>query len=124
MSGLRNEVEVAHDRALALGRHQVVVIDFQYEGTMRPIAVKYFGKQSGWKDRYDRKRGSKAARSFKAASFLEKNKICTPPALAYFERWEKGRLAESFIYPPILMGLKILGLNFWKFTNPKDLVLN
>ena len=46
LSGLRNEVEVAHDRALALGRHQVVVIDFEYEGTMRPIAVKYFANLS------------------------------------------------------------------------------
>ena len=91
LSGLHNEVEGARDRALALGRHQVVVIDFEYEGTMRPVAVKYFGKQSAWKDRYDRKHGSKAARSFKAAGFLGKNKISTPPALAYFERWDKGR---------------------------------
>ena len=37
------------------------------------------------------KHGSKATRSFKAASFLRKNKISTPPALAYFERWDKGR---------------------------------
>ena len=53
LSGLHNEVEGARDRALALGRHQVVVIDFEYEGTMRPVAVKYFGKQSAWKNRYD-----------------------------------------------------------------------
>ena len=106
LSGLRNEVEGARDRALALGRHQVVVIDFEYEGNMRPVAVKYFGMQSGWKDRYDRKRGSKAARSFKAASFLEKNKISTPPALAYFERWEKGRLAERFYLSSYFDGFK------------------
>jgi hypothetical protein len=108
LSGLRNEVEGARDRALALGRHQVVVIDFEYEGTMRPVAVKYFGKQSGWKDRYDRKRGSKAARSFKAANFLGKNKISTPPALAYFERWEKGRLTESFYLSAYFDGFKNL----------------
>ena len=105
---MRNEVEVAHDRALALGHHQVVVIDFQYEGIMRPIAVICFGKQSGWKDRYDRKRGSKAARSFKATSFLEKNKISNSPALAYFERWKKGRLIESFYLSFYFDGLKIL----------------
>ena len=48
LSGLRNR-----DRALAFGSYQVVVIDFEYEETMRPVAVKYFGKQSAWKNRYD-----------------------------------------------------------------------
>lgn len=96
LSRLREEVETATDRVLARGRHQVVVLDFEHGGRTQAVAVKYFGRQPGWKDRYDRRRGSKAARSFQAAIFLQSQGIATPSPLAYFERWEGNRLVESF----------------------------
>ena len=106
LTDLREEVEGARAGVLARGRHQVVVLDFEYGGGVRPVAVKFFGRQRGWKDRYDLKRGSKAARSFRAASFLEAHGVGTPPPLAYLERWEGGRLAECFYLSAYLGELK------------------
>ena len=66
--GPSQEVRTATEGVLVRKRHQVVVLDFEYNGNTHPVAVKYFGRQQGWKDRYDFKRGSKAARSFHAPS--------------------------------------------------------
>jgi tRNA A-37 threonylcarbamoyl transferase component Bud32 len=108
LSGLRKEIGLAREGVLARGRHQVVVRDFEFSGTNRPVAVKLFGKQQGWKDRYDLKRGSKAARSFRAASHLDAHGVATPAPLAYLERWEGGRLLECYYLSEYLDGLKSL----------------
>ena len=55
---------------LSDGRHRVVMLPFKSEGKDVRVAVKRFGCQSGWKDRYDRRRGTKARRSFDAAKRL------------------------------------------------------
>ena len=48
------------------------------------------------KDRYDFRKGSKAERSFKAATFLKSRGVGTPQPIAYFDCWEGSRLVESF----------------------------
>ena len=89
-SGLRKEVETAREGVLLRGRHQVVVLDFTCQGGTQPVAVKFFGRQLGWKDRYDLRRGSKAARSFQAACFLEEHGVSTPPPLGYLDPIRKA----------------------------------
>ena len=93
---LHEEVRSAHDRVLSRGRHQVVVLDFLIGNNSKAVAVKSFGRQYAWKDLYDKKRGSKAARSYNAARFLQDNDIGTPKPLAYLERWEKNSLVDAF----------------------------
>ena len=106
MKGLRDEVFLAKEGVLAKGRHRVVVLSFESEGHEVKVAVKAFGKQGGWKDRYDHERGSKAARSFAAARFLQEHGVGTPAPFAYFDRWEDGRLVESYYFSEYLEGLK------------------
>jgi hypothetical protein len=108
MEGLREEIFSATDGVLAKGRHRVVVLNFEHDGRKLEVAVKAFGKQGGWKDRYDRERGSKAARSFAAACFLQEHGVGTPSPFAYFDRWEGGRLVESYYLSEYLKGLKSL----------------
>ena len=55
--GLREEILSAKEKVLAKGRHRVVVLEFETAGGKLEVAVKAFGKQSRWKDRYDRVRG-------------------------------------------------------------------
>ncbi|HSK68840.1 MAG TPA: lipopolysaccharide kinase InaA family protein, partial [Candidatus Limnocylindria bacterium] len=61
-----------------------------------PVAVKVFGRQRWWKDRYDRWKVTKAERSFRAACFLLAKGIGTPDPIAWLERWEGSRLRESY----------------------------
>jgi hypothetical protein len=96
LSGLAKEVMAATEGVLIRKRHQVVVLNFEYDGKTHAVAVKYFGKQPSWKDRYDHTRGSKAARSFQAAAFLQEHGVATPPPIAYLERWKGQQLVESF----------------------------
>lgn len=102
---LCEEIESAKEGVLAKGRHKVVVLEFEIGGEMRQVAVKAFGGQQAWKDRFDLKRGSKAARSFEAARFLEDHGVSTPSPLASLERWEGGRLVESYFLSDYLEGL-------------------
>lgn len=81
---------------LSEGRHRVALLPFRVDGREVKVAVKRFGRQSGWKDRFDRRRGTKARRSFEAARRLDENGVGTPEPLAYMDRWENGRLVESF----------------------------
>lgn len=126
LSALREGVEKAQEGVLARGRHQVVVLDFAIDGEACPVAVKFFGKQQSWKDRYDLKRGSKAARSFEAASFLEAHGVATPPPLAYLEQWRGERLMACFYlssYLPELQSFKAELLRLYQANGPcADLV--
>lgn len=89
-------VRTANEGVLSEGRHRVVVIPFERDGQELKIAVKAFGKQSQWKDRYDFKKGSKAERSFRSARFLKDHDVGTPEPIAYFDCWNGSRLMESF----------------------------
>lgn len=108
LTGLRAEIRSAREGLLAKGRHRVVVLEFEVAGEKKRVAVKAFGGQQGWKDRHDRVRGSKAARSFRAARFLEEHQVATPPPLGYLERWEGSRLLESYYLSEYLEGLTSL----------------
>lgn len=96
LRSLSQEVATAQDRVLSRGRHKVVVLDFSIGNSTQSAAVKSFGLQQPWKDRYDKNRGSKAARSYIAARFLESHNIQTPRPLAYLERWEKNKLVDAY----------------------------
>lgn len=93
-------------RVLEDGRHRIVVISVNE--TL--IAVKQFGKQKGWKDRADRKRGTKARRSLEAAALLQSNGVGTPTPLGVVDRWENNTLVESYYISEFLPD----------FTNLKD----
>ncbi|MDB4277275.1 lipopolysaccharide kinase InaA family protein [Akkermansiaceae bacterium] len=96
LAGFAKELRNSDLRVLAAGRHRIIVLPLEVDGKADFVVVKQFGKQAGWKDRYDQERGSKAARSFEAAEFLMRHGVGTPEPLAYFERWEGKQLVESY----------------------------
>lgn len=102
---LREKIYSDKSQVLAKGRHRIVVIDLEHEGQSFPVVVKVFGKQGGWKDRYDRSRGTKAARSYRAARFLKTHGVGTPEPIGYLDRWEGSRLIESYYFSDYVTGL-------------------
>ena len=67
--------------------------------------IKVFKRQSRFKDWYDRRNKSKAQRSYIAACHLQNNDIGTPAPIAWLDRWEQGRLLESYylcLYEPAI----------------------
>jgi hypothetical protein len=58
--------------------------------------IKVFKRQNFVKDWHDRRHGSKAERSFRAAIYLQSKGIGTPAPIAWRDRWENGRLLESY----------------------------
>jgi hypothetical protein len=60
------------------------------------VAVKQFGVPSRCKQWLDRSRGGKARRTWLAARHLTDHGVGTPPPLACMERWQSGRLIESY----------------------------
>lgn len=97
-------------RLLTEGRHQVSVCRGpSAQGQSEEYAVKVFGRQPAWKDWADRRRGSKARRSFHAAAHLLRHDVGTPEPVACLECWEGGRLLTSCYvsrYEPDLIGLR------------------
>ncbi len=89
--------EVASNgRTLSAGRDRVAVVDYEAGETDESLAVKQFSGQSMIKDRIDAKQGSKALRSFNAGQYLRSAGVGTPEPVACIDRWEKGRLLESY----------------------------
>jgi hypothetical protein len=83
---------------LSTGRHRVIHVPHPDPTTQHPgFAVKAFGTQPAWKDRYDRRRGTKALRSFQTAIALHARNVGTPAPLAVAERWHGARLRESYL---------------------------
>ena len=126
LSNLSEKIATASEGVLSEGRHRVVVLPLNNNGEEIQVAVKSFGAQRGWKDRYDRKKGSKAARSFKAAKFLRENEVGTPEPIACFERWEGQKLAESVYISAFVESLTsfkdLLIQIYWKEPDCKNLV--
>ncbi len=96
LGGFGERARLAKNGVLSDGRHRVVVLDLEKDGKRLKVAVKAFGRQGFLKDRYDFRKGSKAERSFKAATFLKSRGVGTPQPIAYFDCWEGSRLVESF----------------------------
>lgn len=61
-----------------------------------PVIVKRFKRQHVFKDWYDLHYKSKAERSFIAAMYLQSHRIGTPEPIAWMDRWNRGRLLESY----------------------------
>lgn len=67
--------------------------------------IKVFKRQSRFKDWYDSRHKSKAERSYIAARYLQNYNIGTPAPIAWLDRWEQGRLLESYylcMYEPAI----------------------
>ena len=83
-------------RLIAAGRNRNVRIELPVAGRGVPVMVKAFGAQSLLRDLRDRRRGSKARRTWQAAAHLAAHGAGTPPPIGYLERWEGVRLRESY----------------------------
>lgn len=82
---------------LQAGRHVTrrVKVTPSGGGGVADLVIKSFGRQSLAKDIYDRAFGTKAARTFAAASFLQSHGIGTIPPVACLEEWRGPRLVSS-----------------------------
>ncbi|MBU1692722.1 MAG: hypothetical protein KJ726_03805 [Verrucomicrobia bacterium] len=78
------------------GRSQVVRLSFSREGRPIEVAVKSFGRQSLFKNLWDRAFGTKARRSWCAADRLRERGVGTPAPIGYLERWRGPRLRECY----------------------------
>ena len=81
---------------LGTGRNRHVVLQAPLPGGPHPVVVKSFGRLSLLKDLRDRRRGSKARRTWIAARHLRSMNVGTPAPIGYVERWQRGRLVESY----------------------------
>lgn len=85
------EVEV-----ISSGRNRNVKLTVSCHGRLLEVAVKAFHRQSAFKDRIDKEKGSKARRTWMAASCLQSKGVGTPTPIGFLESWEGGRLTESY----------------------------
>ncbi len=83
-------------RQVAGGRNRHVCIELPVHGAVQPVIVKAFGRQAWLRDLRDRRRGSKARRTWLAATHLRGHGVGTPQPIGYLERWEGARLSESY----------------------------
>jgi len=83
-------------RLIASGRNRNIRVEIPVGGRSVPVMVKAFGAQPWLRDLRDRGRGSKAERTWRAAAHLAARGAGTPPPIGYLERWEGGRLRESY----------------------------
>lgn len=81
---------------LSHGPDYVVKLNLPVELGGYKVAVKIFKRQSLLKDWYDRRHGSKAERSFRAACYLQTHQLGTPAPIAWLDNWKDGRLIESY----------------------------
>ena len=85
------------------------------------IAWKCFGREPGWKNKVDQERGSKAERSFRTACHLVQHGVGTPAPVAWLDRWEGDRLAESWYlsrFEPGLTSFKDELVRLWEVRPP------
>ncbi len=81
---------------LSDGRDQVLKTDLVIGGQAVGVAIKVFGRQSFFKDWFDHRNESKAARSYNAGEFLYQKELGTAEPIAWLDRWDGGRLVESY----------------------------
>jgi tRNA A-37 threonylcarbamoyl transferase component Bud32 len=83
-------------KRLSNGPDYVVKTPLRYADKYIDITIKVFKRQNRLKDWHDRRNKSKAERSFRAAEFLQAKQVGTPAPIAWLDRWENGRLLESY----------------------------
>ncbi len=81
---------------LSHGPDYVIKLPLVLTDAQEIITIKIFKRQPLLKDWYDRRHKSKAERSFRAAVYLQERGIGTPAPIAWLDRWENGRLLESY----------------------------
>jgi len=81
---------------LSSGRNRNVKIMLSCNGRLIEFAFKAFGRQSAIKDMIDERKGSKARRTWEAASFLESRGVGTPAPVGFLEYRRDDRLIESY----------------------------
>lgn len=89
-------LEAPGARLVAEGRNRNIVVELPLQDGARGVMVKAFGVQPWFRDLRDRGRGSKAARTWRAATHLAAQGAGTPPPIGYLERWDGARLRESY----------------------------
>ncbi len=94
---LPQHLSSVHATLLQGGRHQTLRLQLEdTRGGQHDLVVKQFGRQSAWKDHWDRRHGSKALRTYTTAAFMVGHKIATTTPVAILERWQGQRLQESY----------------------------
>lgn len=96
LAELPAHLDTAASRLLQGGRHQTFRIALACGDQTLDLVVKRFGRQTAFKDLWDRAGGTQAARTFRAADFLARHGIGTTRPVAALERWEGRRLAECY----------------------------
>lgn len=87
---------VATSAPVSDGPDPVVRVRLTVAGRELDIAVKQHGRRRWIQDAFDRRIGSRAARSYRAATYLAAHGIGTPTPMAYLDCWQGGRLVESY----------------------------
>ena len=80
---------------LQAGRHVTSRLSVTTGGRTLDLVIKRFGRQSAFKDFWDRLHGSKALRTFLAADYMRSHGIGTVEPVACLERWDGARLRDS-----------------------------
>jgi hypothetical protein len=83
-------------RLITRDRNRNIRIELPVHGRDVAVMVKAFGPQLWLKDLRDRGRGSKARRTWQAATHLAAHGAGTPAPIGFLERWEGTRLRESY----------------------------
>ena len=96
LSDISALIEACSPERLSNGADYVIKIPLKTETGEITVTVKVFKRQNYLKDWHDKRNGSKAERSYRAACFLQQHKIGTPTPIAWRECWENGRLLESY----------------------------
>src|SRR5688572_2455476 len=105
LAGLDAWLESPSARLIAGGgRNRHVCIDLPPEGGAETVIVKAFGRQAWLRDLRDSGRGSKARRTWLAATHLVERGVGTPSPVGYLERWSGTRLVESYFLAAYVPG--------------------
>ncbi|MEX0943164.1 MAG: lipopolysaccharide kinase InaA family protein [Pseudomonadales bacterium] len=96
-------------KLLAAGRNRNIRVELPVNGKRHTFVVKSFGSESFVAGLRNRRRGSKAQRSYLAATHLTAAGVGTPTPVAYLERTERGTLVESYFVAEYSAGVESFG---------------
>jgi len=96
LSSVPQWLEAVKVSPLSEGSDPVLKAELSMDGQPVAVAIKVFSRQGLVKDWYDFRHESKAERSYTAAEFLYQQGLGTAEPIAWFDRWHRGRLVESY----------------------------
>jgi hypothetical protein len=112
LEGLGNILSLIESKEASVitsGRNRNVKVIIPCGGRPVELAVKAFSRQFIAKDWIDEKRGSKARRTWIHASHLAARGVGTPAPVGFLDRWENGRLMESYYLAEYQYGVRAFG---------------